>query len=93
VTYVARTDRALSSRAGRAHYVRQLEYLHGLLLDSIDRILAHAKNPPVIVLAADEGFSVEPKVFGEAAMSASCRARHCVMRSRRNRGSNARRMT
>jgi hypothetical protein len=68
VTYDGGSDRAQSSRAGRAHYVGQLRYVHRLLLDSIDRILAHAKSPPVIVLAADEGFSVEPEVFGEAAM-------------------------
>ena len=35
---------------------------------TVSAILAHAKRPPVIVLAADEGFSVEPEVFGEAAM-------------------------
>jgi hypothetical protein len=38
------------------------------MLDAVDRIRAHAKVPPVIVIQADEGFQAEPGVFGEAAM-------------------------
>jgi hypothetical protein len=68
VTYPARSDLDLSSDSGRAHYVQQLQFTARQLLDSIDAIFAHAKAPPVIVLQADEGFSSEPDVFGEAAM-------------------------
>jgi hypothetical protein len=67
VTYPVHADLDLSSAAGRAHYVQQLRYTSRELLRSIDRIRAHAKTPPVIVLAADEGFQAEPEVFGEAA--------------------------
>ena len=68
VTFPVQSDLDLSSDAGRAHYLRQLEFTSQQLLDSIDQILAHAKTPPVIVVQADEGFQAEPEVFGEAAM-------------------------
>ena len=67
VTYRADADIDLSSDAGRAAYIRQLRYTSQLLLDAVDQILANATTPPVIVIAADEGFQAEPEVFGEAA--------------------------
>ena len=68
VDHVVHSDLDLSSDAGRAQYLEQLEYENTLLLDTIDRIQANATTPPVIVLQADEGFQAEPEVFGEAAM-------------------------
>jgi hypothetical protein len=68
VTYPVHADLDLSSAAGRARYVQQLQFTGRQVLGSIDQILAHATTPPVIVLQADEGFSAEPDVFGEAAM-------------------------
>jgi hypothetical protein len=67
-TYPVHADGDLYSEAGRAAYVQQLQHTGRELLDSIDAILANATTPPVIVLQADEGFSTEPDVFGEAAM-------------------------
>jgi hypothetical protein len=58
----------LASDLGRRYYLEQLKYTSTLLLDSVDAILAHATTPPVIVIQSDEGFSAEPKPFGEQAM-------------------------
>jgi hypothetical protein len=66
VTYTVNADIDLSSDAGRAAYVAQLQHLNGLLLNAIDRIQARPGPEPVIVLQADEGFEAEPEVFGEA---------------------------
>jgi hypothetical protein len=68
VTFPGRTEEDLANKLGRTYYLHQLEYLHQLLLDSVDQILAHAKTPPVILISADEGFQANPEPFGEAAM-------------------------
>ena len=65
VTFPASADH--TSTIGMEYYLRQLEYLQGQLLDSIDQILARAETPPVIVLAADEGFEIDPDLVGETA--------------------------
>jgi hypothetical protein len=65
VTFPAGADH--TGAIGMRYYVRQLQFLDRALLDSIDRIRAHAKTPPVIVLSADEGFEVNPDLVGEAA--------------------------
>jgi antirestriction protein ArdC len=49
------------------YYVRQLQLLQREILDSVDEIVARSKTPPVIVIQADEGFEVNPDLFGEAA--------------------------
>jgi hypothetical protein len=65
VTFPAGADH--TSTIGMEYYVGQLEYLQQQLLDSIDQILANAVTPPVIVLQADEGFEMNPDLFGEEA--------------------------
>jgi hypothetical protein len=67
VTYTAKKDIDLSNDAGRAAYIRQLEHTQVLLLDAVDQILARSPKPPAIIIEADEGFSAQPEVFGEAA--------------------------
>jgi hypothetical protein len=56
-----------TGREGMEYYVEQLQYVDKQLLASVDSILAHATTPPVILIQADEGFEVDPEVFGEAA--------------------------
>jgi hypothetical protein len=70
VTVANRSDVDLASAAGRRNYVQQLRDLNRRLLESIDRIVAGSRTPPVIVLQSDEGFSANPDTFGEAAMRA-----------------------
>jgi hypothetical protein len=65
VTFPADADH--TGRVGMEYYVRQIEYLNGLLLGAIDRIQARPGPEPVIVLAADEGFEVNEDLFGEEA--------------------------
>jgi hypothetical protein len=69
VTYTGASDEALSSDAGRLFYRHQLEYLHSLLLGSVDRIRAASKTPPVILIRSDEGFQTAPDLYGQAAMN------------------------
>jgi hypothetical protein len=52
---------------GMAYYLRQLQFLNVKLLEAVDGIFAHAKTPPVVIIQADEGFEVNPDLFGEAA--------------------------
>lgn len=68
VTFPYHSDTALGSKVGMAYYLRQLEYLNGKLLQTIDAIRAHSKTPPVIVIESDEGFQADAETFGEAAM-------------------------
>lgn len=56
-----------TGKEGIPYYVQQLQYLSGKLLESVDQILARAKTPPVVIIQADEGFEVDPEVFGESA--------------------------
>jgi hypothetical protein len=63
ITFPAEADH--TGRVGMRYYLRQLQYVNHRLLESIDAIVAHSTTPPVIVLQADEGFEVNPDVFGE----------------------------
>jgi hypothetical protein len=65
VTFPADADH--TGRAGIDYYLAQLQYLNRELLKSVDHILAQSKTPPVVVIQADEGFEVNPDLFGEAA--------------------------
>jgi hypothetical protein len=65
VTFPAGADH--TGRPGMAYYLRQLQFVNRKLLEAVDQIFAHAKTPPVVVIQADEGFEVNPDVFGEAA--------------------------
>ena len=56
-----------TGRLGMEYYVEQLKFLQTEMLDAIDEILANAATPPVIVIQADEGFEVDPDLFGEEA--------------------------
>jgi hypothetical protein len=68
VTFPGSTDESLASAEGRHYYRDQLEYLNSLLLDAIDKIREQSSTPPVIVLAADEGFQANDTTFGEKTM-------------------------
>jgi hypothetical protein len=48
-----------------AYYLRQLKFVEGKLLETVDRIRSRSKEPPVIVIQSDEGFE-SGGTFGEA---------------------------
>jgi hypothetical protein len=56
VTFPSTADNVIHSRLGMAYYLRQLKFVEGQLLQTVDRIRARSKEPPVIVLQSDEGF-------------------------------------
>ena len=58
-------DNVIHSRLGMAYYLRQLKFVEGKLLETVDRIRARSKRPPVIVIQSDEGFE-SGGTFGEA---------------------------
>jgi hypothetical protein len=48
-------DLGLTRQDFARRYVGQVQYLNGLVLDSVDRILAASPTPPVIILLSDHG--------------------------------------
>lgn len=68
VTFPGQTDESLGSRLGMRYYLKQVKYLNGQLLRTIDAIQSRSKTPPVIVLQADEGFQANDTLFPEATM-------------------------
>jgi hypothetical protein len=56
VTFPSTADNVIHSRLGMAYYLRQLKFVEGKLLQTVDRIRARSKEPPVIVIQSDEGF-------------------------------------
>ncbi len=64
VTFPADGDH--TGAIGMEYYARELQHLNTELLRSIDAIRASSPRPPVIVIQADEGFEVNPELFGEA---------------------------
>jgi hypothetical protein len=65
VTFPSDADH--TGEVGMRYYVGQLQHLNRLVLNAVDAILAHSTSQPVIVIQADEGFEVDPDLFGEAA--------------------------
>ena len=66
VTFPDHSDTGHSTRFGIKYYVQQLRYINTKLLEAVDTIRAQSKTPPIIVIAADEGFEALPEDFGEA---------------------------
>jgi hypothetical protein len=50
------------------HYAQQARYAETLLLRAVDAIQSKSKQPPVILLQADEGFDGNEADLGEAAV-------------------------
>jgi hypothetical protein len=68
VTFEDPSGEAHTMRIGMAYYARQLRYVETLVLEAVDAIIAQSKEPPVIVLLADEGFEGNEEVLGEETM-------------------------
>jgi hypothetical protein len=68
VTFRDRSGEDHRKEIGMRYYKQQARYTEGLLLKAIDTIQATSKQPPVILLQADEGFEAYEGDWGEAAV-------------------------
>jgi hypothetical protein len=48
------------------YYVKQARFTETKLLEATDAILAQSKEPPIILIQADEGFESSEEDWGEA---------------------------
>jgi hypothetical protein len=48
------------------YYAKQARYVETKLIEAVDAIQSRSKEPPVIVIEADEGFEANEKDWGEA---------------------------
>jgi hypothetical protein len=53
-------------KIGMRYYAKQARYIETKLLEAADRILARSKEPPIILIQADEGFEASEEDWGEA---------------------------
>jgi hypothetical protein len=67
VTFQDKTGEDHTRRIGMRYYAQQIRYTQTLLLRAIDAIRSKSKQPPVILLQADEGFEGNEADLGEAA--------------------------
>ena len=68
VTFHDKTGEDHTRRVGMRYYAQQIRYTETLLLGAIDAIRAKSKQPPVILVQADEGFEGNDADLGEAAV-------------------------
>ena len=69
VTFHDTTGEEHTTRTGMRYYARQARYLETLMLRAVDAIQKKSRQPPVILVQADEGFEGNEKSLGsEAAM-------------------------
>jgi hypothetical protein len=67
VTFPSNSEDDLGSRVGMKYYLKQLRFLETKVLGAVDAIRARSKQPPAIVIQADEGFDANPDTVGERA--------------------------
>ena len=68
VTFPDHSEEGHTMKIGMRYYVKQAKFTETKLLEATDAILAKSKEPPIIVLQADEGFEANEKDWGEAAV-------------------------
>jgi hypothetical protein len=68
VTFHDRTGEDHTRKIGMRYYEQQARYTETLLLKAISAIQAKSKQPPVILVLADEGFEASEEDWGEAAV-------------------------
>lgn len=66
VTFHDKTGEDHTRRIGMRYYAQQARYTETLLLRAVDAIQSKSKQPPVILLQADEGFEGNEHDLGEA---------------------------
>ena len=70
VTFHDRTGEDHTARIGMRYYARQARYVETLMLRAVDAIQEKSKQPPVILVQADEGFEGNEKSLGSEAIDA-----------------------
>ena len=65
-TFPDHSEEGHTRKIGMRYYARQARFVETKLLEAVDAIQARSKQPPVIVLEADEGFEASDKDWSEA---------------------------
>jgi hypothetical protein len=67
-TFPDRSDEGHTRKSGMRYYVKQARFVETKMLEAVDAIQSQSKQPPVIVIEADEGFESNEADWGEAAV-------------------------
>ena len=67
-TFPDHSEEGHTRKIGMRYYAKQAGFVEKKLLEAIDAIQSKSKEPPVIVIEADEGFESNEKDWGEATM-------------------------
>jgi hypothetical protein len=65
-TFPDHSEEGHTRKIGMRYYAKQARFVETKMLEAIDAIQAGSKEPPVIVLEADEGFEASEVDWGEA---------------------------
>jgi hypothetical protein len=65
-TFPDHSEAGHTEKIGMRYYAKQARFTETLLLRATDAILARSKQPPVILIQADEGFEASEDDWGEA---------------------------
>lgn len=66
ITFPDHSEAGHTMKIGMRYYAKQARFVETKLLEATDAILAHSKEPPVILIQADEGFEASEQDWGEA---------------------------
>ena len=64
-TFPDHSEEGHTRKTGMRYYAKQARFVETKLLEAVDAIQARSKEPPVIVIEADEGFEANEKDWGE----------------------------
>jgi hypothetical protein len=65
-TFPDHSEEGHTRKIGMRYYAKQAQYVETKLIEAVDAIKSRSKEPPVIVIEADEGFEANEKDWGEA---------------------------
>jgi hypothetical protein len=66
ITFPDHSEEGHTRKIGMRYYAKQARFVETKLLEAVDAIQARSKEPPVILIQADEGFEANEKDWGEA---------------------------
>jgi hypothetical protein len=66
VTFPDHSEEGHTMKIGMRYYAKQAQFVEKKLLEATDTILAKSKQPPIILVQADEGFEANEEDWGEA---------------------------
>jgi hypothetical protein len=65
-TFPDHSEEGHTRKIGMRYYAKQARFVEAKLLEAVDAIQARSKEPPVIVIEADEGFEASEEDWSEA---------------------------